>query len=215
MGRAEVLNSRCVNGCDNEHENFTQSSKPPRSEWPDQEAGIMEILRDIGEDVEREGLLDTPYRFVKAFKELTGGYRIDPREVVNGALFESNYDDIVIVKDIDFSSLCEHHLLPFIGKAHVAYIPNGKIIGLSKIPRIVEVFSKRLQVQERLTQEIADFLCQITGARGVGVVIESSHMCSMIRGVRKKEALMTTQSLHGDLKDDLVMRSEFLNHIRN
>lgn len=172
---------------------------------------IKEILIEIGEDPEREGLIKTPSRVENALKFLTSGYKSDINEVVNGALFEVKYDEMIISKDIDIFSLCEHHMLPFFGKCHVAYIPENKIIGLSKIPRIVEIFSRRLQVQERLTTQIATSLEEILKPKGVGVVIEAQHLCMIMRGVQKINTVITTSSLLGCFKDNLNTRAEFIN----
>jgi GTP cyclohydrolase I len=172
-----------------------------------------EILEAIGEDPDREGLLKTPDRVARAYEEIMAGYRIDPNQLINGALFEVDYDAMVIVNDIEFYSMCEHHILPFFGHAHVAYIPNGKVIGLSKIPRIVEMFARRLQVQERMTQQIANFIQDAIMPQGVAVVLEAQHLCMMMRGVRKKEASMTTSAMLGVFRSKLETRMEFLNHI--
>lgn len=172
-----------------------------------------EILEAIGEDPDREGLLKTPDRVARAYEEIMAGYRIDPNQLINGALFEVDYDAMVIVNDIEFYSMCEHHMLPFFGHAHVAYIPNGKVIGLSKIPRIVEMFARRLQVQERMTQQIANFIQDAIMPQGVAVVLEAQHLCMMMRGVRKKEASMTTSAMLGVFRSKLETRMEFLNHI--
>jgi len=177
------------------------------------EDAILTILEEIGENPKREGLLDTPSRVARALKELTSGYSIDPQKLINGALFESSYDEMVVVRNIEFASLCEHHLLPFIGVVHVAYIPDGKIIGLSKIPRIVDMFSKRLQVQERMTVEIADFLDEHLQPAGVAVVIEALHSCAMIRGVKKNQARMVTSAMRGVFRKDARTRMEFLTYI--
>ncbi len=177
------------------------------------EESIRTILTEIGEDVNRAGLLKTPHRVAKAYEFLTQGYRKNIDDVLNGAIFEEKYDEMVIVKDIDFYSMCEHHLLPFFGKVHIAYIPNGKIVGLSKLPRIVDVFARRLQVQERMTQEIADTLDKYLAPRGVAVVIEAYHMCMMMRGVQKQNSITTTSAMHGIFSDDTRTRSEFLNLI--
>ena len=171
------------------------------------------ILAAVGEDPKREGLLRTPHRVAKAYQFLTGGYRKDIQEVLNNAIFEERYSEMVTVKNIDFYSMCEHHMLPFFGKAHVAYIPNGKIVGLSKIPRIVDVFARRLQVQERLTQQIADTLYQALQPDGVGVVLEARHMCMMMRGVEKQNSLATTSAMLGVFRDDVKTRQEFLDII--
>ena len=172
---------------------------------------VNDILVEIGEDVEREGLKRTPERVAKAYKFLTEGYHQNIEEVLNNAIFEEKYDEMVIVKDIDFYSMCEHHLLPFYGKVHVAYIPNGKIVGLSKVPRIVDVFARRLQVQERMTQQIADTIEKYLKPTGVAVVIEAFHMCMMMRGVQKQNSITTTSAMLGDFMDDSSTRSEFLN----
>jgi GTP cyclohydrolase I len=171
---------------------------------------VRDILKAIGENPNREGLLKTPARVAKAYEYLTSGYRQDINTVLNGAVYEEKYNEMVIVKDIDFFSLCEHHLLPFYGKCHVAYIPNGRILGLSKVPRIVEVFSRRLQVQERLTQQIADTLYDCLKPNGVAVVTEAKHLCMMMRGVEKQNSVATTSAMLGTFRDDEKTRSEFL-----
>ncbi len=174
---------------------------------------ITGLLNEIGEDPEREGLIKTPERVAKTYEFLTSGYNKNIDEVMNDAVFSEKYDEMVLVRNIDFYSLCEHHMLPFYGKVHVAYIPNGKIIGLSKIPRIVEVFSRRLQVQERMTRQIADTLADYLQPRGVAVVSEAFHMCMMMRGVEKQNSSATTSAVHGDFKEDARTRAEFLNLI--
>jgi GTP cyclohydrolase I len=171
---------------------------------------VTDLLEEIGENPGREGLLRTPRRFVRALQFLTSGYSKDIKEVLNGAVFSERYSEMVIVKDIDLFSMCEHHMLPFYGKAHVAYIPNGKILGLSKVPRIVEVFARRLQVQERLTQQIADTLYDALIPDGVGVVIEARHMCMIMRGVEKQNSVATTSAMLGAFRDDVKTRQEFL-----
>ncbi|MBI1804492.1 MAG: GTP cyclohydrolase I FolE [Ignavibacteriae bacterium] len=171
---------------------------------------IQQLLALIGEDPTREGLVRTPHRFANALGFLTSGYEQDIQKILNGAIFTEKYDEMVIVKDIDFYSLCEHHMLPFYGKVHVAYIPNGKILGLSKIPRIVEVFSRRLQVQERMTQQIAETLYQSLQPDGVGVVMEARHLCMMMRGVEKQNSVATTSAMFGSFRDDERTRNEFL-----
>ncbi|MDD5467535.1 MAG: GTP cyclohydrolase I FolE [Anaerolineales bacterium] len=171
---------------------------------------VRDILFEIGEDPERQGLLKTPDRVARMYSELTAGYQTDPVKLVNGALFDVEYDEPVLVRDIEFYSLCEHHMLPFFGRAHVAYIPNGKVIGLSKIPRIVEMFARRLQVQERMTAEIAHFLQDVLDAKGVAVMVEGAHMCAMMRGVKKSEVNMTTTTMLGAYKEDKALRAELL-----
>ncbi len=177
------------------------------------EGAVRQILEAIGEDPERQGLQRTPLRVAKAYAELTSGYGVNADALVNQAVFDVDYDEMVLVKDIDFFSLCEHHMLPFYGRAHVAYIPNGKVIGLSKIPRIVEMFARRLQVQERMTQQIADFLQQTLQPQGVAVVVEGQHMCAAMRGVKKANARMTTSAMLGSFKHNPQTRGEFLDHI--
>ena len=173
---------------------------------------VKVILNEIGEDPNREGLLDTPIRVAKSYEYLTKGYNQDVDTVINGAIFEEKYDEMVIVKDIDFYSMCEHHMLPFFGKIHVAYIPNGKIVGLSKIPRLVDMFARRLQVQERLTRQIADVLQEKLQPKGVAVVAEGYHMCMMMRGVQKQNSTTTTSAVHGAFRAEKT-RLEFLNLI--
>lgn len=178
------------------------------------EQHIREILIALGEDPERKGLRDTAKRHRKALEYLTAGYRQNLQELVGGAVFESEMDEMVIVKNIELYSLCEHHLLPFIGKCHVAYLPNGKIIGISKIARIVDMFAKRLQVQENLTKQIAESILEVTGAKGVGVIIEAKHLCMMMRGVEKQNSDMTTSMMLGTFRRDDRTRSEFLSLVR-
>jgi len=177
------------------------------------ENAVYTILTNIGEDPGRQGLERTPTRVAKAFAELTSGYHVDPQALINDAVFDVAYDELVLVKNIDFFSLCEHHMLPFYGQAHVAYIPSGKVIGLSKIPRIVEMFARRLQVQERMTQQIADFLTETLQPQGVAVVVEGQHMCAAMRGVKKANARMTTSAMTGSFKHNPQTRGEFLDHI--
>ncbi len=177
------------------------------------EALVRELIQRLGENVEREGLVRTPKRVIASLKYLTHGYRQDIQKVLNQAVFNENYDEMVVLKEIDFFSLCEHHLLPFFGKVHVAYIPNGKIIGLSKIPRVIEIFARRLQVQERLTQEIANCLMDALHPCGVGVVIEALHLCMSMRGVEKKESFCVTSAMLGSFRESDRVRSEFLSLI--
>jgi len=172
-------------------------------------AHYTDILESLGEDPNREGLLKTPERVAKALQFLTHGYDIDPAKVLQGAMFEEDYSQMVVVKDIEVYSMCEHHMLPFFGKAHIAYIPNGHIVGLSKIPRVVDIFARRLQVQERLTNEIRDCIQETLGAKGVAVVIECKHMCMAMRGIQKQNSVTTTSAFTGALQND-VTRSEFL-----
>jgi GTP cyclohydrolase I len=171
---------------------------------------IRDLLVEMGEDPKREGLLKTPDRVAKMYQFLMKGYHEDIDKVLNKAVFTERYSEMVIVRDIDFFSLCEHHLVPFYGKCHIAYIPNGKIIGLSKMPRIVEVFARRLQVQERLTQQIADTIFAHLKPQGVGVVIEARHLCMMMRGVEQHDSVATTSAMLGTFRDDVKTRSEFL-----
>ncbi|MFQ5771769.1 MAG: GTP cyclohydrolase I FolE [bacterium] len=175
---------------------------------------IREILIKIGENPEREGLLRTPLRVEKSFEFLTSGYKVDVCKTINDALFNEKYDEMVIVKDIEVYSLCEHHLLPFYGKCHVAYMPNGKVVGLSKIPRIVDAYAKRLQVQERLTNQIAEILMECLNPQGVGVVIEARHLCMMMRGVEKQNTVVTSSALLGVFRDNQATRDEFMHLIK-
>lgn len=177
------------------------------------ECSVQAILEAIGENPGREGLLRTPARVARMYGELTAGYHVDPVRLINDAIFDVHYDQMVVVKAIDYYSLCEHHMLPFLGQAHVAYIPDGKVIGLSKIPRIVEMFARRLQVQERMTQQIAEFLNDTLHPCGVAVVAEGVHMCAAMRGVKKANARMTTSAMLGTFKDNQAVREEFFGHI--
>jgi GTP cyclohydrolase IA len=178
------------------------------------EDAILGLLLALGEDPGREGLINTPKRVARMYLELLSGYHVDPEAMVNRALFKiSDYDQMVIVRDIEFYSLCEHHMLPFIGRAHVAYMPDGKVIGLSKIPRIVDMYARRLQVQERMTRQVADFIHNLLEPRGVAVVVEGIHMCSTMRGVKKHDARMTTSAMHGAFRTNLATRQEFLANI--
>ena len=186
----------------------------PPVDQPRIEAAVSEVLAGVGEDVGREGLIDTPRRMARAYAELLEGYRIDPVALINNALFEVDYNDMVVVTDIEFASLCEHHLLPFLGHVHVAYIPQGKVVGLSKIPRIVDMFARRLQLQEQLTRQIANFMDAVLQPQGVAVVVEGQHMCSLMRGVKKHDSGMTTSAMLGVFHDNSATRQEFLQHIQ-
>ncbi|KXJ50126.1 MAG: GTP cyclohydrolase I [Cycloclasticus sp. Phe_18] len=173
-----------------------------------------QIISDIGEDVDRQGLVDTPKRAAKAMSFLTSGYQQSLDSIVNGAIFDSDADDMVIVKNIELYSMCEHHLLPFIGQCHVAYLPNGKVLGLSKVARIVDMYARRLQIQEQLTTQIADSILKVTGAKGVAVVVEAKHLCMMMRGVEKQNSQMTTSSMLGQFRKNSETRAEFLSLLK-
>ncbi|MEJ2598455.1 MAG: GTP cyclohydrolase I FolE [Anaerolineales bacterium] len=177
------------------------------------EGALRTILRAIGEDPDREGLQRTPERVARMYSELLDGYRSDPVKLINNALFEVDYNDMVLVRDIEFFSLCEHHMLPFIGRAHVAYIPHRRVVGLSKIPRIVDMFARRLQLQERMTRQIAEFINALLQPMGVAVVVEGLHLCATMRGVKKQNARMTTSTMLGIFRSNLATREEFLNNI--
>jgi GTP cyclohydrolase I len=177
------------------------------------ESAVRKILVEIGEEPDRQGLLGTPARVHRMYTELTAGYHVNPERLVNGAIFDVDYSEMVVVRDIPFYSLCEHHLLPFFGTAAVAYIPRGRVIGLSKIPRVVEMYARRLQVQERLTQQVADFLMTQLNPKGVGVVIEATHLCAVMRGVRKPGTIMTTSAVLGLFRSNDKTRAEFFSHM--
>ena len=177
------------------------------------ENSVKEILEHIGEDPNREGLIDTPARVRKAWEFMCGGYKEDPHEIINKALFTSSNDEMVVVKDIEFYSMCEHHMLPIIGKAHVAYIPNGKVVGLSKIPRVVDLFARRLQIQEQLTEQICDALNEAVNPKGVAVVIDARHMCMEMRGVQKINSSTVTSALRGLFKKEKKTKDEFMSII--
>ncbi|MCP5067278.1 MAG: GTP cyclohydrolase I FolE [bacterium] len=180
-----------------------------------QTEGMVEaILKEIGEDPAREGLQRTPERVARALRFLTQGYQQDPHEILNGAVFEEDYNEMLLVKDIDFYSLCEHHMLPFFGKAHVAYVPNGRVVGLSKIPRLVDMYSRRLQVQERLTNQIAAEIERVLRPRGVAVVMEGLHLCMMMRGVQKQNSYTISSAMLGEFESDSKTRAEFMGLIR-
>jgi GTP cyclohydrolase I len=176
---------------------------------------VRRLLEELGEEPDRDGLQRTPVRVAKALRFLTEGYGQDPQEILNNAMFEVSYDEMVLVKDVAFYSLCEHHVIPFFGRAHVAYIPNGRVVGLSKIPRLVEMLARRLQVQERLTVQIAETLEEVLRPRGVAVVVEAIHLCMMMRGVEQQNAFAITSSMRGDFKNDSKTRSEFMELIRH
>ena len=171
---------------------------------------VRTLLTEIGEDPAREGLAGTPERVRRMYDELTAGYHVDPDALLNGACFNVDYDEMVVVRDIEFFSLCEHHLLPFIGKAHVGYLPRGRVVGLSKIPRILDMYAQRLQVQERLTVQVADFLMERLEPKGVACVVEATHLCTMMRGVKKQEATMVTSAMTGTFRRDARTRAEFM-----
>jgi len=200
-------------------EKLDSDDAPLHPEWQSDldsdaiQSAVLQILTAVGEDPNREGLQKTPARVSRMYAELLEGYRVDPESLINGAIFNVQYDEMVIVRDIEFYSLCEHHMLPFIGRAHVAYIPNGKVLGLSKIPRVVDMYARRLQVQERLTRQIADFLRDLLKPQGVAVVVEAMHLCSMMRGVKKHDARMVTSAMHGAFRSNLATREEFLQNI--
>ncbi|MBI2330845.1 MAG: GTP cyclohydrolase I FolE [Chloroflexi bacterium] len=177
------------------------------------ETSVRAMLAAFGENPDREGLQNTPKRVARMYPELLSGYRTDVEKLVNGAIFNVTYDDMVIVRDIEYFSLCEHHMLPFMGRAHVAYIPSQQVIGLSKIPRIVDMFARRLQVQERMTRQIADFLHDLLNPQGVAVVVEGLHLCAMMRGVKKHDARMTTSAMLGSFRKSINTRQEFLDHL--
>jgi GTP cyclohydrolase I len=182
-------------------------------EGPLAEEAVAHLLKALGENPDRDGLKNTPRRVARMYSELLAGYSVDPAAMINGALFDVKYDEMVLVRDIEFYSLCEHHMLPFIGRVHVAYIPDGKVLGLSKIPRVVDMYARRLQVQERMTRQIADFLRDLLKPQGVAVVVEAMHLCMMMRGVKKHDARMTTSAMHGAFRANLATREEFLANI--
>jgi GTP cyclohydrolase I len=195
------------------NDDFNEQEFHPAIDTQAIESAVLTILRAFGEDPQRQGLQNTPKRVARMYPELLSGYRVDPQRLVNNALFDVTYEDMVVVRDIEFYSLCEHHMLPFIGRAHVAYIPHGKVLGLSKIPRIVDMFARRLQVQERMTRQIADFISDLLQPQGVAVVVEALHLCAMMRGVRKQEVRMTTSAMHGGFRTNIATRQEFLDNI--
>ncbi len=192
---------------------LTHPAKPAQKEAI--ETAVRTILESVGEDPDRQGLQSTPDRIARMYDEVLAGYKTDPVKLVNGALFDVDYQEMVVVKEIEFFSMCEHHMLPFYGRAHVAYIPSDKVIGLSKIPRLVDMFARRLQVQERMTGQIAEIIDEILAPLGVAVVVEGTHMCSTMRGVKKEHARMVTSAMLGQFKEDKDLRDEFMQHIRS
>ena len=198
-----------------EEKEVPQTNQPSWLNQGNIEVAVHNILSNIGENPDREGLLNTPNRVARMYQELTEGYHVDAEKMINGAVFTVDYDEMVVVKDIDFYSMCEHHMLPFYGKAHVAYIPDGKVIGLSKIPRIVEMFARRLQIQEQMTSQIANFVQETLNPQGVAVVIEGAHMCAMMRGVKKDNTKMVTSKMLGCFKENEKTRAEFMSHIKH
>lgn len=185
----------------------------PRLDFAAVRQAVHDLLAAVGEDPERDGLANTPDRVARMYGELLEGYWVDPVALVNGALFEETYDEMVVVRDIEFYSLCEHHMLPFLGRAHVAYFPHGRVIGLSKVPRIVDMFARRLQVQERMTRQIAEFIDELLNPYGVAVVVEGLHLCATMRGVKKHDARMTTSAMFGAFRKNPATRQEFLDNI--
>ena len=204
---------RIVDEIETDHDDDASPSAPARRSNGRIEGAVRQILVEVGEDPDREGLVDTPARMHRMYAELTAGYHVDPDRLINRAIFEVGYSEMVVVKDIEFHSLCEHHLLPFFGRAHVAYVPDGRVIGLSKIPRIVEMYARRLQVQERMTQQIAELLMERLAPKGVGVVLEATHLCAAMRGVRKPGTVMTTAAVLGLFRRNDKTRAEFFAHI--
>lgn len=206
--------SPTTEGLDTEFNFSVSETRSPFAAQANIEAAVESILENIGEDPNREGLIKTPNRVARMYGELTAGYYVDVDELINGAIFTADYDEMVVVKDIEYYSMCEHHMLPFFGKAHVAYIPSGKVVGLSKIPRIVEMFARRLQIQEQMTSQIAELINETLNPQGVAVVLEGVHMCAQMRGIKKQNSSMTTTRMLGKFRDDKTLREEFLNHIK-
>jgi GTP cyclohydrolase I len=199
---------------DNHADDFMDELQPSSTMDLDAiQQAVHKMLVAFGEHPDRKGLARTPERVARMYTELLAGYMVDPKSILNDALFDVSYDEMVIVRDIEFYSMCEHHLLPFMGRAHVAYLPNGKVIGLSKIPRVVDLYARRLQVQERMTRQIADFLNEVLHPKGVAVVVEGLHLCTMMRGVKKHNARMTTSAVQGYFRTNLATRQEFLDNI--
>jgi GTP cyclohydrolase I len=201
------------NDLDNNNDIMDELTPSQDLDLPLIETAVKQMLIAFGENPSRKGLERTPERVANMYTELLAGYRVDPLKIVKDALFEVTYDEMVIVRDIEFYSMCEHHMLPFMGRVHVAYLPSGRVLGLSKIPRIVDVYARRLQVQERMTRQIADFINDALLPKGVGVVVEGLHMCTMMRGVKKHDARMTTSAVHGAFRKSLATRQEFLDNI--
>ena len=204
---------RIVDEIETDHDDDAPPSAPARRSNGRIEGAVRQILVEVGEDPDREGLVDTPARMHRMYAELTAGYHVDPDRLINRAIFEVGYSEMVVVKDIEFHSQCEHHMLPFFGRAHVAYVPDGRVVGLSKIPRIVEMYARRLQVQERMTQQIAELLMERLEPKGVGVVLEATHLCAAMRGVRKPGTVMTTAAVLGLFRRNDKTRAEFFAHI--
>ncbi|MEZ4642182.1 MAG: GTP cyclohydrolase I FolE [Chloroflexota bacterium] len=202
-------------GKTNGHNGYHQEAVGKAPEKVAIEEAVRAILHNVGEDPERDGLIGTPDRIARMYDEVLGGYHVDPEKLVNGALFDVDYSEMVLVKDIEYFSMCEHHMLPFFGRAHVAYLPTNKVIGLSKIPRLVEMFARRLQVQERMTHQIAEMLNDILQPRGVAVMVEGQHMCSMMRGVKKEHPVMVTTTMLGAFKEDRNLREDFMRMVRS
>ena len=204
-----------ANGRTNGHSNGTTHHTSDKADAKAAiDTAVRTILANVGEDPDREGLVGTPDRIARMYDEILAGYTTDPVKLVNNALFDVEYDDPVIVKEIEYFSMCEHHMLPFFGRAHIAYIPSDKVIGLSKIPRIVEMFARRLQVQERMTRQIAEMIDEVLQPQGVAVVVEGSHMCSMMRGVKKEHPRMMTSYMIGKYREDKDLRREVMDHLR-
>jgi len=210
----ELQISQAVGNLDVELKPVISIKSSPFAAQANLEMAVHTILENIGEDPAREGLLKTPNRVARMYDELTSGYHVDVEALINGAVFTADYDEMVVVKDIEFYSMCEHHMLPFYGQAHVAYIPNGKVVGLSKIPRIVEMFARRLQIQEQMTSQIAELINDTLNPQGVAVCVEGMHMCAMMRGVKKQNTKMTTTRMLGEFRNNETLRKEFFNHIQ-
>lgn len=209
----EKLNGVQINGVGSDV-GFEQTEKAKAARHQAIETAVRQILTNVGENPNRDGLVGTPNRVARAYDELLAGYTTDPVKLINGAMFDVEYADMVVVKDIEFFSMCEHHMLPFKGMAHVAYLPGKQVVGLSKIPRIVDMFARRLQIQERMTHEIAELMDEMLAPRGVAVLVEASHMCAQMRGVEKEHVEMVTSAMVGEFKTDKDLRDEFYEHLR-